>query len=602
MDITRVKRVYEDFGGVDLSHESVAMNRSHSALNVLKNYDSATTNSIETRKALKKLYNSTGVVYGMYFYEHTDGLQVIVHDGAKLKKWVNFPTPNTISAHIVEIKSSGMNAHRTTFFVYAGNLYIKDGLNYLIYNGTTIADVDTVATIPTTTTGKPATGGGTVYQPINLMSDYRYNAFIADGTSRTYQLDTLLLDAKADYTMQAWLDGSQLVEDIGFTVDRTLGQVTFSVAPTAPVTVGESNLIIKCKKTIPGYKDRIKKCSITMEFDHRIFFSGNQNYPSTLFHSQLDDPNYCSDLNYYIDGMDTAAIKSVITGNNALVVVKEDSQNNKTLYYHTPTIDYTYGKIYPSLEGKVGIGCIAEGLNFNDDIVFLSVNGLEGVTIDGRGELKLEHRSSLVDIEMTNETGYTDAHMEVWMGYLLCMINGKIYLADSRQKWLNNDHFEYEWYVWDNIGKWETVESVLTLSKGKIAKNYEGRLFIGYDGGISEYTGTDNDSINIESSWTLRRDDYGYTNKLKVTNKRGGIAKVKSVVGEIKVAVKTNKDALKLIKTYTTSATTEFIIIKVKRKKWIYIEYKFYSSSLNKPFGLYKVTNEAYVGSYAKEV
>ena len=36
MDITRVKRVYEDFGGVDLSHESVAMNRSHSALNVLK--------------------------------------------------------------------------------------------------------------------------------------------------------------------------------------------------------------------------------------------------------------------------------------------------------------------------------------------------------------------------------------------------------------------------------------------------------------------------------------------------------------------------------------------------------------------------------------
>ena len=49
-----------------------------------------------------------------------------------------------------------------------------------------------------------------------------------------------------------------------------------------------------------------------MEFDHRIFFSGNQNYPSTLFHSQLDDPNYCSDLNYYIDGMDTAAIKSVI--------------------------------------------------------------------------------------------------------------------------------------------------------------------------------------------------------------------------------------------------------------------------------------------------
>ena len=84
--------------------------------------------------------------------------------------------------------------------------------------------------------------------------------------------------------------------------------------------------------------------------------------------------------------------------------------------------------------------------------------------------LKLEHRSSLVDVEMTNETGYTDAHMEVWMGYLLCMINGKIYLADSRQKWLNNDHFEYEWYVWDNIGKWETVESVLTLSKGKIAK------------------------------------------------------------------------------------------------------------------------------------
>ncbi len=33
-------------------------------------------------------------------------------------------------------------------------------------------------------------------------------------------------------------------------------------------------------------------------------------------------------------------------------------------------------------------------------------------------------------------------------GYLLVLINSKLFLADSRQRWQGND-IEYEWYYWE---------------------------------------------------------------------------------------------------------------------------------------------------------
>jgi len=39
--------------------------------------------------------------------------------------------------------------------------------------------------------------------------------------------------------------------------------------------------------------------------------------------------------------------------------------------------------------------------------------------------------------------------MAEWLGYLLILVNHKIYLADMRQMFTGVLGYEYEWYLWD---------------------------------------------------------------------------------------------------------------------------------------------------------
>ena len=65
---------------------------------------------------------------------------------------------------------------------------------------------------------------------------------------------------------------------------------------------------------------------------------------------------------------------------------------------------------------------------------------------------------------------------------------------------------------WDNIGIGET----------SLIKEYQGNLYVGGDGYIAEFKGNKDNSEVIESYWTTPNDLFGYSNRLKTTNKRGG--------------------------------------------------------------------------------
>lgn len=112
-------------------------------------------------------------------------------------------------------------------------------------------------------------------------------------------------------------------------------------------------------------------------------------------------------------------------------------------------------------------------------------------------------------------------------------------------------------------------------------------------------------------------DDFGSGNHLKTTNKRGGVAKIKTIPnGIIKIAEKTNKSEEKLITTKSangfdfnnidftnfafTTTNDSHVVYKIKEKKFIELSLKFYSDELDKPFGIYEATLEAFVGGYVK--
>lgn len=594
---TPIRRTYSNFRGVDFANDPslVLLSRSPDALNVWKNYKDTQGSCIETRPGYRELANFTDKINGIYFYND----KVLIHSGTNLYLWDNFPSEPTLP--LTPLKND-MNDAKSSFCIFKEKLYIVDGANYLVYDGTTLKNVsDDDAYIPTTTISRSPSGGGEPYQDVNVLQLKRRNSFVADGTSTEYYLDTMDITAVTKITVN-----DAVVSN--YTVNESAGKITFNTAPQAPTLSGTDNVVIEFSKNVSGYPDRIAKCTKMVVFDNRLFFAGNPDYPNAVFHSQLNAPNYVSDLAYYQDGTDEAEVKALVVGNNILWVFKEDSQEKDTIFYHTATTD-TYGRVYPNFHGNISTGCYSDAINYKDDIVFLSRTGLEGISSnDIASQQLLTHKSSLVDNKLVNEEDLDLSMMTEWNGYLLILVNSHIYLGDIRQLYQSVNGYEYEWYYWN-------IED----AQATILKEYKGNLYIGSeDGSIFIIEGTNDNGEIIESYWTTPMDNFGYGNKYKTTNKRGGVAKIKTIPnGKVKVAERTNKTQIdKFIKEYASSGfdfsnidfeNFEFssdvmsnIVYKIKEKKWVELQLKFYTDELDRPFGIYGSIIEAFIGGYVK--
>lgn len=558
-DNNLISRVYGNFRGVDFRGEEINLVRSPDCLNVWKDYKE--TESIRTRPEMELKTAFTEPVWGVFFYSTGDTDVQLVHSGTKLYKIENGEKTELYN---------GLNAARSDSFIYNNTWYFKDGLNYLRYDGETVKEVE--GYIPTTSIARKPAGGGTAHEDVNLLTGKRINTFLADGESKEFCLDAQDIDE--DFTPVVKVNDEETKD---FTVDYAKGKVTFSAAPAAPLTDGQDNVSVEFRKTVEGYADKIKKCTLLQVFDNRVFFSGNEDFPNMIFHCSLNDPTYCSDLDYYNEGLDSAMVKGLVAGNNVLWVFKEPSQANTTVFYHTPTIDSEYGKIYPSTHSSISTGCIGKAINFNDDIVFFSARGMEGINGDITTEQAIAHRSSMVDRKLIAEPDYKDMVLEEWEGYLLAAVGKKVYLADSRALFTNDNHNEYEWFYW------ELKKSVIC------AKVYNGVLYLGTEDGV--YTLTDTES-SVESYWVTPKDKFKYPQHMKTTNKRGCVVEA---TGDISVYAKTEKTDFELIGTYEN--VTDYLVSRIKRKKFKDIQLKFHSETR---FSLETATLECFVGGYLK--
>ena len=553
-----VSRVYSNFRGVDFRGEEINLVRSPDSVNMWKDYKE--TESIRTRPGMVRKVTFSANVYGIWFYNKL----TIVHSGTKLYK---------VSGTTKTELATGLNNNPSNAFIYENVFYFLEGSRFLKYDGTTIEDVQ--GYVPTTTIARKPFGGGEKYEDVNMLSDYRINSFLSDGMSFDFYLDTMNIDS--DYVPEVTVD-DKVVDKSEYEVDHIDGRITFlNEAPNAPLTDGQDNVKIKFKKTVPGYRNNILGCTLVQLFDNRVFFSGNPDHPNVVWHSSLNDPTYCSDLDYYQEGLDSANIRGLVAGNNALWVFREPSDANTTVFYHTPTLDEEYGKIYPSTHSSVTTGCVGKAINFNDDIVFFSERGMEGISGDVTTEQVVAHRSSLVDRKLISEADYKDMVLEEWEGYLFVFVGNHAYLADSRAMFQNENHYEYEWFYWD-IGK-----------KVTCAKVYDGVLYIGTSDGI--YTMTDL-TADVESYWVTPKDKFKYPHRLKTTNKRGCVAEA---TGDVSVYAKVEDTDFELIGTH--EGVTDYFVSRIKRKKFKDIQLKFHS---NTRFSLETVTLESFIGGYIK--
>ena len=202
---------------------------------------------------------------------------------------------------------------------------------------------------------------------------------------------------------------------------------------------------------------------------------------------------------------------------------------------------------------------------------------MEGISGDITTEQVVAHRSTLVDRKMIAEEKYQDMILEEWNGYLLVFIGNKVYLAESRAMFSNENHYEYDWFYWE-LDKEITCSCV-----------FDGILYVGTADGV--YSFTDNEKY-LESYWVTPKDKFKYPNRLKTTNKRGCVGEA---TGDLSVYAKVEDSEFEHIGTYEN--IQDYFVCRIKRKKFKDIQLKFHSVTR---FSLETVTLEAFIGGYIK--
>lgn len=606
----KITRVYGNFRGVDFRGEEINISRSPDSLNVWRDYKS--TDSIKTRPAFKDIFEnnntSNKVVHGIYFFKGT----MLAHVGSSIYK-IEGTTSTDLGYTVANAPS--------TAFVYGDKLYFIDGTNYRVYDGNKLTPVQ--GYIPTVSIGGKAVAadsfelsGGTTHEDVNLLANNRIYTYsgnkedektvftFPETTGDNYKrirvwVYELVKGTNGEKDKYDWVEKVSEHKSSSFDFLADNKSVEFETpmkAPMRPLTEGQDNVKIQVPYNITytdkdgndvNVANKILRCTTAQVFDNRVFFSGNKDFPNTIFHSSLDDPTYFSDLDYYDEGKNNASVRGMVAGNNALWVFREPTDTQDSVFYHVPTIDSEYGKVYPSSHSSVSLGCVGRAINFNDDIVFYSDRGLEGISGDITSEQVAMHRSSTVDSKLISESDYKDMVLEEWEGYLLTFIGNKVYVADSRAMYTNVNHIEYEHFYWD-LGELFYVDEKVTS-----AKVYNGELYIGTNKGrIYQATKEHIASYYNYSYWITPKDKFNAPNKLKTTNKRGCVVEAK---GDVTVFVSIDGGVFEEIGSFEN--ITDYFACRIKRKKFKEIQLMFQSNS---SFSLDTATLECFIGGYIK--
>jgi hypothetical protein len=529
------------------------------------------------------------------------------------------------------------------FFSFKDSLYFIHEGHYVSFNGGFI-NVLNSPIIPTTYKDISPTGitAENEYQQRNLLTPKFKNTFIADGTKVTFELSSpadSITSVKVYGTLQ--VNGDYTAD----TEDGKIVSITFTNAPSDPLTEmypeGYAGVEITASQsrsmhpklggvsTTSGEINPIAKyithCKIAAVFDNRVFLTGSFFAPNVVWYCGIDTftglptPTYFGELDFVPDGMSNVQIKSMLTVSDSLIVLKEESQGDSAMFIHYPveTGDNIVPKIYPSKSGLPGVGSLGAARVFIDDPVFVSELGLEGISkLEVASERSIEHRSSLIDVKLTNNN-LKDAVLEECLGYLCLLVDGKLFLGDSRQIYQGAvGNAEYEWYYVEDVG----VKVGDTFYKAMSLLSVDNNLFFGTENGVvcsfnfdqrkdtgefsaSAYTF---DGRTILCGCATKMDNCDVPTYTKTTVKRSLVIKTKTYEhSAAKVKVRTNKSPYKQLARinagYFTLESTDFsdfsfipegetlFSVKEKEKQWVEKQYYVFSDEYEKPFALYNI-------------
>lgn len=607
-------KVYEKFRGIDLLTDETQVDDSRSPWAV--NLISDAGGYPEKRLGWRSIHTFAAVdgvppkVNGLWPFTLDGEEQIVVHVGTKLMRVVG---------NLEVVLKTSLPDERSTGFYFEGDLWILTGAELLQYDGNLAHNVEDIAYVPTTTIGAEPNGGGSSYEAVNLLSAWRKNTFIPDGTSTDFTVDTRSIDAGSE--VKAWNNGNQLT---GMTVDAARGVVTFATAPEAPAAAGTATLTIQFKKTTENAADKIGKCRVFSTFgvnnSTRVFLSGNPDAPATEWYSGLGDATYWPDNQSITVGTEDFAIVAYAKYQGELLVLKEDNRQEITIWNHTAELTDNGNTVFPLREGLHGLGAVGRFAvqTLLDDPLFLTPRGVFAPVTSyayPNVQRSLQGRSDRVNPRLTLENHPENAVSAVWKGYYILALNGHAYVADSNQ---NKDKNGYEWYYWDNIPArcmnvqddvlyFGTEDGRLCRFNNDLVDAYGERLMAAYN----------DDGAPIRWEWRSKLDSMKYPTRYKTLHKRGNGVQLKAFTrSSCEIWLRTEKDFGQKVDTpkadvlsfldvdferFTfSSLDVQQILFKKKLKKFLFIQIILKGEALNEGFGIYSAALHYTIGSYAK--
>ena len=608
--------VYGKFKGADFSTDPSQVDESRSPwpLNLIADEGGFP----EKRLGWRTLETFSGQINGIYTLTAERVTYLFIHHGQVLSRY------NPESGEVTDVKSD-IADHKSVSFVMNGSLYILTGSEYLVVSvndgAITCGNVSDNAYLPRTVISRNPTGGGTTFEPVNLIGTKRQNDFLADGSAKVYQLDSENIDS----VVSVEVNGAAVTS--GYTVDLAKGTVTFTTAPTRPESAGgvagADNVKIVYSKAVEGYADRINKCTICAQYGKgsfdRVFFSGNPEQKNIDWHCGYNDPTYIPDTSYAVVGSEETAIMGYLRVGGQLVVVKEDNQQDSTVFIRSVEIDDEGNATFPLQQGIQSIGAVSKYCfaSLRDDPLFLSRYGVNAIVTNNITlERTVRRRSGLVDPRLTAESGLEEAVSCVWGDWFVIAVNGNCYVADSKQQSYKGsiaDNFMYEWYFWNNIPARVLFEYDNTLYFGTA----DGRL-CRFNDDIDTMRKYSDDGEAIIAEWATKADDDGDFMRYKTMTRRGSGVQCKPyTTSSVKIVVRTEKDFGVEIKTnamsifnfedidfsafsFNTLDTPQIIPLDYKVKKYKTLQIIVRNDAPNQGFGVFQITKRYKMMNYVK--
>ncbi len=531
-----------------------------------------------------------------------------------------------------EILKGNINSGNGSAFIMSYeskiNLYILTGKEYLVYDGQTVKDVREIAKVPKTMISRNPTGGGTLYEAVNLISDKRNVSFLGNETDKTYVLPDKDIDEIVEVKVRNDKGEYERLSD--YTYDLEKGTVTFNEVQK-PLVTGQDNVEIIYKKQVEGYYERIAECTISTVYGYNAtntaFVSGNPKYKGYDWRTAQLDPTYFPDTGYAVVGQQDAEIMGYLKVGESLAIIKSESKDT-TVFLRF--IELTDGELTFRLkQGIVGKGAISKKCfaNLSDEPLFLTENGIVAITSTLLSyERVLKNRSYFIDRKLTKESNLQNAVACEHQGYYILSINGNCYILDSRNKSGNtkgNTDWIYEAYYWENVPAtcFLSIGSDLYFGteEGNICKfnNDIDRNSKYQDGGVLNGIDVEGGEA-VYAQWATPNDDDGGVHLYKTLQKKGccvTLSPYKRSSGKVFFVVDGNPEKLVRYEnmdifdwedidferfTFNSNTDPQEIYFNKKVKKYKRLQIIIVNDGIDEGFGIHEIIKTFGIKGYSK--